>query len=138
MDFSYTFIRISLITVFIGAVAPSLTTSLHRKTDNRYKGSAISGERLDKEVKVIDFNKVIKRIRGTEFDDGLICDQIANDVVRLGWRDATHYLLNFSPSKLGTLKLKGLRKLAQIRRDHPEKFRKLIVYLPPEMAERII
>ena len=90
------------------------------------------------EVRVIDFNKVIKRIRGTEFDDGLICEQIANDVVRLGWRDATHYLLNFSPSKLGTLRLKGLRKLAQIRRDHPEKFKELIVYLPPEMAERII
>jgi len=31
-----------------------------------------------------------------------------------------------------------LRKLAQIRRDHPEKFKELIVYLPPEMAERII
>ncbi|HDN18071.1 MAG TPA: hypothetical protein ENF41_03320 [Candidatus Bathyarchaeota archaeon] len=92
----------------------------------------------EEKVKVIDFNKVIKRIKGTEFDDGRIIYQIVNDVMRLGWRDATHYLLNFSPSKLGELNLLGLRKLAQIRRDYPEKFRKLIVYLPPEEAERII
>jgi len=92
----------------------------------------------EEKVKVIDFNKVIKRIKGTEFDDGRIIYQIVNDVMRLGWRDATHYLLNFSPSKLGELNLLGLRKLAQIRRDYPENFRNLIVYLPPEEAERII
>lgn|GEM_PF-2944213 len=90
------------------------------------------------EKKVIDFNKVVEKLRGSEFDDGLIVYQIVNDVERLGWETATQYLMNFSPSKLGKLNLLGLRKLAQIRRDHPEKFKELIVYLPPWEAERII
>ena len=87
---------------------------------------------------MIDFNEVIRRIEGTQFDDGYVTQQIADDVERLGWRVATQYLLNFSPSKLGTLRLKGLRKLAQIKRDKPEQFEKIIVFLPPEEAKDII
>ena len=90
------------------------------------------------EKKVIDFNKVAEKLKGSQFDDGVIVYQIVNDVERLGWETATQYLMNFSPSKLGKLNLLGLRKLAQIRRDHPEKFKELIVYLPPWEAERII
>ena len=89
-------------------------------------------------MKVIDFNKVTRKIRGSKFDDGYIVEQIVNDVCRLGFRTATKYLLNFSPSKLGQLGLYGLRKLAQIRRDNPEEFQRLIEYLPEEETDRII
>ena len=88
--------------------------------------------------KVINFNEVIRGLKGSEFDDGYIIGQIVNDVDRLGWETATHYLMNYSPSKLGNLGLLGLRKLAQIRRDHPEKFKELLAYLSPIEAERII
>ena len=91
----------------------------------------------DKVKKVIDFNKVIRRLKGSKYDDGLIIYQLVDDVERLGWETATRYL-DFSPSKLGRLRLLGLRKLAQIKRDDPEFFKKLVVYLPPWEADRII
>jgi len=76
--------------------------------------------------KVINFNEVIRRIQGSEFDDGYIIQQIVSDIERVGWETATEYLMSFSPSKLGRLGLLGLRKLAQIKRDHPEQFRRIV------------
>ena len=75
---------------------------------------------------MVDFEKIIRRIQGTEFDDGYIIHQIRYDVERLGEARATRYLFDFSPSKLGRLGYLGLRKLAIIKRDYPEKFEKLL------------
>ena len=77
-------------------------------------------------MKVVDFESVIQKIEGTEFDDGYIVRQILYDVERLGEEKATHYLFTMSPSKLGRLGFLGLRKLAQIKRDYPEKFERLL------------
>jgi len=89
-------------------------------------------------MRVIDFNKVNQKLRGSEFDDGYIIEQVVNDVCRLGFQTATKYLLEFSPSKLGQLGLTGLRKLAKIKRDNPKKFWELIEFFPEEEADRII
>jgi len=68
---------------------------------------------------------IIRKIRGSQFDDGYIIEQIASDVSRIGSDElAIHYVENFSPSKLGRMGFIGFRKLAQIRRDHPEIWRK--------------
>ena len=74
----------------------------------------------------MDFKKILERIEGSEFDDGYIIEQLIADIGSLGAERAASYLFRFSPSKLGRLGYLGLRKLAKIRRDHPEKFRELI------------
>ena len=77
-------------------------------------------------MKTIDFEKVVKRLRGSKYDDGYIIDQVISDLQQLTPEQATRYVLEFSPSKLGRLGYLGLRKLAIIRRDDPEFFRYLI------------
>ncbi|OYT30460.1 MAG: hypothetical protein B6U95_00005 [Thermofilum sp. ex4484_82] len=72
------------------------------------------------------FQEIISQIQGSKFDDGYIIHQIVQDVKKLGEKTALHYVLNFSPSKLGKLGFLGLRKLAIIRRDHPSEFEKIL------------
>ncbi|RLI83885.1 hypothetical protein DRP04_00200 [Archaeoglobales archaeon] len=63
---------------------------------------------------------IVKKIRNTDFDDGYIVQQILCDVNQLTPKTAKRYVTEFSPSKLGRLGCLGLRKLAIIKRDHPE------------------
>jgi len=52
--------------------------------------------------------------------------QVVKDVKSVGWEKAKYFVNNFSPSQLGKRDLIGLRRLAQIRRDRPEVFPKLM------------
>lgn len=66
------------------------------------------------------FERIIKRIKGSKWDDGYVIDQIQHDIKQLGEEVAWQYVQRFSPSKLGQLGYLGLRKLAIIKRDDPE------------------
>ena len=70
----------------------------------------------------MNVEKVMEIIRKNELDDGYMEDQLKYDIERLGSELAKDYVVRFSPSKLGKLGFLGLRKLAQIKRDHPEIF----------------
>jgi len=78
--------------------------------------------------KVIDFADFIEKIKGTPIDDGYIVTQIAEDVEELGETVATHYVMNFSPSKLGVLGYLGLRKMSQLKRDNQKMFYALVKF----------
>jgi len=70
----------------------------------------------------MNVEKIMQVIRKNGLDDGYIETQIKYDIERLGSNIAKDYVVRFSPSKLGKLGFLGLRKLAQIKRDHPEIF----------------
>jgi len=89
---------------------------------------------LPRRVFAIDFLAVAKALEGTKYDDGLVVQQILSDVEKIGAEKATQYVLRFSPSKLGRLGLLGLRKLAIIKRDNPEDFKKIIRGIKPEIS----
>ena len=52
--------------------------------------------------------------------------QLANEIRELGIDTVIKMSEKYSPSKLGWMGFLGTRKLAQIRRDEPEKYRKII------------
>ena len=61
------------------------------------------------------------KLPASDFDDGYLINQVKQDIQQLSSEEkALWYTENFSPSKLGKLRLLGLRKLAQIVRDYPE------------------
>lgn len=77
-------------------------------------------------IRIKKIDKIIDILKGSNHDDGYILFQIRNDVEKLGFDVAIRYAKRFSPSKLGRLGYLGLRKLAKIRRDHPEFFKKIM------------
>jgi len=79
--------------------------------------------------RIIDFRKVMDRLRSDEFadfNDGYIVEDVLIDVLNLGETVATFYVINFSPSELERMFLTGLSKLAKIRRDYPDMFEELV------------
>lgn len=52
--------------------------------------------------------------------------KLAYDVNRIGFDRAKHLAEDFSPSQLGRMGFLGIRRLAQLRRDNPELFRKVM------------
>jgi hypothetical protein len=51
--------------------------------------------------------------------------RLASDIQRYG-RDILKLAYKLSPSQLGTMGLLGVRRLAQLRRDDPKKFEKVM------------
>ena len=73
----------------------------------------------------MNIEKVAEILMQNKLHDGYIEAQLKHDVERLGSEKAKYYVLSFSPSKLGRLGFLGLRKLAIVRRDHPDVFEKI-------------
>jgi len=82
--------------------------------------------RAHKKVGVIDFELLLSRLEGTEYDDGLVVAQVRFEVERIGEGLATDYLRSFSPRKLEKLMLRGLSKLAAIKRGNKEAWKYLV------------
>jgi len=56
-------------------------------------------------------------------------EKLATDILTLGWDRVKYLANNFSPSQLGRMGHLGVRRLAQLKRDNPQKFRKVMVEL---------
>ena len=52
--------------------------------------------------------------------------QIAHEINTLGFETAKQLAESYSPSQLGKMGYLGLRRLAQLKRDDPEKFKKVM------------
>ena len=52
--------------------------------------------------------------------------KLAYDIYELGWQKVKYLADNFSPSQLGRMGYLGVRRLAQLRRDHPETYKKVM------------
>jgi len=52
--------------------------------------------------------------------------KLAYDIVTLGWDTVKYLANNYSPSQLGRMGYLGVRRLAQLKRDNPQVFQKVM------------
>ena len=70
--------------------------------------------------------RILKILINYNIHDSKMHIQLANEILELGIDTVIKMSEKYSPSKLGWMGYLGTRKLAQIRRDEPEKYRKIV------------
>jgi len=78
--------------------------------------------------------KILKVFADNDFLPSSVAhEKLAYDIKRFGWERIKTVSATLTPSQLGRMKLLGARRLAQLRRDDPEKFVKVINELDREL-----
>lgn len=83
------------------------------------------GELVEKILKVFTDNSYLPSSTTHE--------KLAYDIQRFGWERVKLLSATLTPSQLGRMKLLGARRLAQLKRDDPEKFVRVINELDREL-----
>jgi len=84
-------------------------------------------------------DKILKVLMDTNCDFTSVTHaRIASDIRKLGWENVCRMARSFSPSQLGRMGYLGVRWLAKIRRDDPEKFERVMGELEKVMADQFL